>query len=185
MSSCVDLLFVFFLFKQKTAYEMRISDWSSDVCSSDLGAFEQELLPIVGVDAAGRPVMHDADEGVRSDVSLAAMAELKPLREGGMLTAATSSQISDGASGVIVVSEAGLKALSLPPLARIHHMTVLGASPVTRLDAPIPATARALERTGMRIEEGRKSEIKEAVASITGRERCGGGKGGYVQVEAG
>src|SRR3546814_1850988 len=78
------------------------------------GAFEQELLPIVGVDAAGRPVMHDADEGVRSDVSLAAMAELKPLREGGMLTAATSSQISDGASGVIVVSEAGLKALSLP-----------------------------------------------------------------------
>src|SRR3546814_18018200 len=68
-------------------------------------------------------------------------------------TAATSSQISDGASGVIVVSEAGLKALSLPPLARIHHMTVLGASPVTRLDAPIPATARAPERTGMRIED--------------------------------
>src|SRR3546814_16005651 len=66
------------------------------------GAFEQELLPIVGVDAAGRPVMHDADEGVRSDVSLAAMAELKPLLEGGMLPAATSSQISDGASGVIV-----------------------------------------------------------------------------------
>ena len=130
------------------------------------GAFEQELLPIVGVDAAGRPMMHDADEGVRSDVSLAAMAELKPLREGGMLTAATSSQISDGASGVIVVSEAGLKALSLPPLARIHHMTVLGASPVTRLDAPIPATARALERTGMRIEDFDLYEINEAFASI-------------------
>src|SRR3546814_21071441 len=75
------------------------------------GAFELELLPIVGVDAAGRPVMHDADEGVRRDVSLAAMAELKPLREGGMLTADPSSQISEGASGVIVGSEAGLKAL--------------------------------------------------------------------------
>src|SRR3546814_16947185 len=98
------------------------------------GAFEQELLPIVGVDAAGRPVMHDAEEGVRSDVSLAAMAELKPLREGGMLTAATSSQTSDGASGVIVVSEAGLKALSLPPLARLPHITVLGASQAARLE---------------------------------------------------
>src|SRR3546814_14837918 len=61
---------------------------------------------------------------------------------------------------------AGLKALSLPPLARIHHMTVLGASPVTRLDAPIPATARALERTGMRIEDFDLYEINEAFASI-------------------
>src|SRR3546814_11912395 len=101
------------------------------------------------------------------------MAELKPLREGGMLTAATSSQISDGASGVIVVSEAGLKALCLPPLARIHHMTVLGASPVTRLDAPIPATARALERTGMRIEDFDLYEINEAFASRSEERRVG------------
>src|SRR3546814_19115642 len=74
--------------------------------------------------------------------------------------------MGEGASGVIVVSEAGLKALSHPPLARIHHMTVLGASPVTRLDAPIPATARALERTGMRIEDFDLYEINEAFASI-------------------
>lgn len=130
------------------------------------GAFRQELLPIAGVDNAGEPVIHDSDEGVRSDASLASMAELKPLREGGIITAATSSQISDGASGVMVVSKAGLKALGIPPLARIHHMTVVGASPVTRLDAPIPATARALERTGMRIADIDLYEVNEAFASI-------------------
>src|SRR3546814_6998994 len=74
--------------------------------------------------------------------------------------------MGEGASGVIVVSEAGCKGLGLPPLARIHHMTVLGASPVTRLDAPTPATARALERTGMRIEDFDLYEINEAFASI-------------------
>lgn len=130
------------------------------------GAFEKELLPITGVDAMGELVVHDADEGVRRDVSLASMAELKPLREGGVLTAATSSQISDGASGVMVVSEAALKALNLAPLARIHHLTVLGASPIARLDAPIPATARALERTGMTIEDFDLYEVNEAFASI-------------------
>jgi acetyl-CoA C-acetyltransferase len=130
------------------------------------GAFQEELLPILGVDSAGEPVMHDADEGVRPNVSLEGMAELKPLRDGGKLTAATSSQISDGASGVMVVSEAGLKALGVLPLARIHHLTVMGASPVMRLDAPIPATARAFERTGMRIDDFDLYEVNEAFASI-------------------
>src|SRR5690606_38081297 len=101
------------------------------------GAFRAEILPLQGVDKTGKPVIHDSDEGVRTDANLADMAALKPLREGGNLTAATSSQISDGASGVMVVSKAGLKTLGVSPLARIHHMTVLGASPVTRLDAPI------------------------------------------------
>jgi len=130
------------------------------------GAFRNELLPLPGVDKAGETVTHDSDEGVRPDVSMEGMAELKPLREGGALTAATSSQISDGASGVMVVSEAGLKALGINPLARIHHMTVIGASPVTRLDAPIPATVRALERTGMKIGDIDLYEINEAFASI-------------------
>ncbi|MHA4837754.1 acetyl-CoA C-acetyltransferase [Sphingopyxis sp. MSC1_008] len=130
------------------------------------GAFLAEILPLPGVEKSGDPVLHDSDEGIRTDASLADMAALKPLREGGNLTAATSSQISDGASGVMVVSEAGLKRLGVPPLARIHHMTVIGASPVTRLDAPIPATVRALERTGLNIDDIDLYEVNEAFASI-------------------
>lgn len=130
------------------------------------GAFRTEILPLPGVEKSGDPVIHDSDEGIRADANLADMAALKPLREGGNLTAATSSQISDGASGVMVVSEAGLKRLGVPPLARVHHMTVIGASPVTRLDAPIPATVRALERTGLNIGDIDLYEVNEAFASI-------------------
>jgi acetyl-CoA C-acetyltransferase len=130
------------------------------------GAFRAEILPLPGVEKSGDPVLHDRDEGIRANANLADMAALKSLREGGNLTAATSSQISDGASGVMVVSEAGLKRLGAPPLARIHHMTVIGASPVTRLDAPIPATVRALERTGLNIGDIDLYEVNEAFASI-------------------
>lgn len=130
------------------------------------GAFRQEILPLPGLDKAGSAVTHDSDEGVRPEVSLAGMAQLKPLRDGGSLTAATASQISDGASGVMVVSEAGLKMLGVAPLARIHQMTVIGGSPVTRLDAPIPATARALKRAGMTIDDIDLYEVNEAFASI-------------------
>ena len=130
------------------------------------GAFRAEILPLPGVEKCGDPVLHDSDEGIRADANLADMAALKPLREGGNHTAATSSQISDGASGVMVVSEAGLKRLGVPPLARVHHMTVIGASPVTRLDAPIPATVRALERTGLNIGDIDLYEVNEAFASI-------------------
>lgn len=130
------------------------------------GAFKAEILPLSGTDQAGDPVVHDSDEGIRPNVSLEDMARLEPLREGGRITAAASSQISDGASGVAIVSEAALKALGVPPLARIHHMTVIGASPVMRLDAPIPATFRALERTGMKIGDIDLYEVNEAFASI-------------------
>jgi acetyl-CoA C-acetyltransferase len=130
------------------------------------GAFREEILPLTGSDAAGAPIVHERDEGIRDDVSLPRLAELAPLREGGRLTAGTSSQVSDGASGVAVGSEAGLRRIGAPPLARIHHMTVVGASPVTRLDAPIPATFRALERTGMRIGDFGLYEVNEAFASI-------------------
>ena len=130
------------------------------------GAFKAEILPLWGVDKDGGFVMHDSDEGIRPDASVASMAGLMPLREGGLLTAATASQISDGASGVLIVSEAALKALGIAPLARVHHMTVIGASPVTRLDAPIPATERALARTGMKIDDIDLYEVNEAFASI-------------------
>ena len=106
------------------------------------------------------------DEGIRFEASLEAMKAVKLLAEGGSLTAASSSQICDGASGVMVVNEAGLKKLGATPLARIHHMTVLGGDPVIMLEAPIPATQRALEKAGMKIDEIDLYEVNEAFASV-------------------
>jgi acetyl-CoA C-acetyltransferase len=91
---------------------------------------------------------------------------VKLLSEDGRLTAATSSQICDGAAGVMIVNERGLKALGVQPLARIHHMTVIGHDPVIMLEAPIPATQKALERAGMKIDDIDLYEVNEAFASV-------------------
>jgi acetyl-CoA C-acetyltransferase len=91
---------------------------------------------------------------------------VKLLQEGGSLTAATSSQICDGASGVLIVNENGLKTLGVEPLARIHHMTVIGGDPVIMLEAPLPATKRALQKAGMSIDDIDLFEVNEAFASV-------------------
>ena len=88
------------------------------------------------------------------------------LKEGGRITAATASQICDGASGVMVVNERGLKALGLEPMARIHHLTVIGHDPVIMLEAPIPATERALKKAGMGIDDIDLFEVNEAFAPV-------------------
>jgi len=118
------------------------------------------------VRADGAKEMHEVDEGIRFEASLEAMRGVKLLQEGGALTAATSSQICDGASGVMVVSEAGLKTLGVQPLARIHHMTVIGGDPVIMLEAPLPATQRALQKAGMSIDDIDLFEVNEAFASV-------------------
>ena len=100
------------------------------------------------------------------DVSMDGIRGVKLLREGGALTAATSSQICDGASAVMVVNEAGLKNLGLEPLARIHHMTVVGGDPVIMLEAPLPGTQKALKKAGMKIEDIDLYEVNEAFASV-------------------
>jgi len=94
------------------------------------------------------------------------MASLKPLLPDGRLTAAVSSQISDAAAAMLVVSEQGLKSLGLTPRARIHHLSVRGADPIYMLTAPIPATAYALEKTGMSLDDIDLVEINEAFASV-------------------
>ena len=87
-------------------------------------------------------------------------------KEGGVISAANASQICDGATGVLVVSEKGLKMLGVKPLARIHHMTVIGHDPVIMLEAPIPATLRALEKCGLKIDDIDVFEVNEAFASV-------------------
>jgi acetyl-CoA C-acetyltransferase len=105
------------------------------------------------------------DEGPR-EPDLDKIRSLKPLREGGRLTAAMASQISDGASAVLIASEAAVKANGWTPRARVHHMTVRGDDPIFMLSAPIPATTRALEKAGLSIDDIDVVEINEAFASV-------------------
>src|SRR5208282_5869683 len=102
----------------------------------------------------------------RFDASLEGIKGVKLLQENGRLTAASSSQICDGASGVMVVSEAGLKTLGVEPIARIHHMTVVGGDPVIMLEAPLPGTRRALQKAGLSIDDIDLYEVNEAFASV-------------------
>ncbi len=134
--------------------------------ATEAGAFKTEILPLTIALDDGTLQTHEVDEGIRFDSSLEAIKGVKLLMEGGSLTAASSSQICDGASGVMVVNEKGLKALGVKPLARIHHMTVLGGDPVIMLEAPLPATQLALKKAGMKIDEIDLYEVNEAFASI-------------------
>jgi len=121
------------------------------------GRFTREIAPYGEV---------AEDIGPRADTSLEKMAGLKTLQEGGRVTAAVSSQITDGAAALLVVSEAALKAHGLTPRARIHHLSVRGDDPILMLTAPIPATAHALARVGMSIDDIDLVEINEAFASV-------------------
>ena len=124
------------------------------------GYFENEIIP-VQVDGAG----FVTDEGPR-ETSLEKMAGLKTLVEGGRLTAAMASQISDGASAVLLASEQAVKDHGLTPRARIHHISARGADPVFMLTGPIPATEYALRKTGLSIDDIDTVEINEAFAPV-------------------
>lgn len=130
------------------------------------GKFAAEIVPIEVTLPDGATEIHAADEGIRWDASLESIGSVKLLTEDGRLTAATSSQICDGAAGVMIVNERGLKALGATPLARIHSMTVIGHDPVIMLEAPIPATQKALDRAGLKIGDIDLYEVNEAFASV-------------------
>ena len=136
------------------------------IAATQAGAFKNEIVSLKVKDEAGAESDHTVDEGIRFDVSLDGIKGVKLLQEGGAITAATSSQICDGASGVMIVSEKALKELGLTPLARIHHLSVMGHDPVIMLEAPLPATQRALERAGMKIDDIDLFEVNEAFASV-------------------
>ncbi len=121
------------------------------------GRFEREITPYAGI---------SVDEGPRADTSLEKMAGLPTLVEGGVLTAAVASQISDGAAALLIASQAAVDRFDLKPRARIHHMSVRGADPVMMLTAPIPATQHALKRTGLSIADIDSVEINEAFAPV-------------------
>jgi acetyl-CoA C-acetyltransferase len=130
------------------------------------GAFEAEIVPLEVVDAEGKERLHTTDEGIRFDASMEGLGSLKTLKPDGVITAGNASQICDGASGVLVVSEKALKDHGLRPLARIDNLTVTAGDPVIMLMEPIPATRRALERSGRRIEDIDLYEVNEAFAPV-------------------
>ena len=136
------------------------------IAATQAGAFKNEIIGLEITDADGNVSVHTVDEGIRFDASLEGIKGVKLLRENGRLTAASSSQICDGASGVMVVSEKGLKDLGVEPLARIHHLSLLGHDPVIMLEAPIPATERALKKAGMKISDIDLFEVNEAFGSV-------------------
>ncbi|MCX7560613.1 acetyl-CoA C-acetyltransferase [Sulfitobacter sp. F26204] len=125
------------------------------------GAFDKEILPLA-VDGG----LHSVDEGIRADATLESIGSVRLLQEGGVISAANASQICDGAAGVLVVSETALKRYGLTPVARIVNLTVTAGDPVIMLEEPIPATARALERAGMKIDDIDLFEVNEAFAPV-------------------
>ena len=125
------------------------------------GAFAREILPV-----AANEGVHSKDEGIRYDATLESISSVKLLQENGKLSAANASQMCDGASGVLVVSERALHIHGLTPLARIHNLTVTGGDPVIMLEEPIRATRRALQRAGMTIDEIDLYEVNEAFAPV-------------------
>jgi acetyl-CoA C-acetyltransferase len=127
------------------------------IYATDNGYFKREIAPLGEV---------EHDEGPRRDTSKERMQKLKTLREGGRLTAAVSSQISDAGCAMLIASERAVKEHKLEPRARIHHMSVRGADPVWMLTAPIPATAYALKKSGMKRDDIDLVEINEAFASV-------------------
>jgi acetyl-CoA C-acetyltransferase len=137
--------------------EFSLESHARAVNAIDEGRFDRETTPVGGV---------TTDEGPRRDTSLQKMAELKPLREGWELTAATASQISDGAAAVLIASPAAVQRYGFTPRARIHALTVVGADPVFMLTGPIPATEQALARGRLTIDDIDVFEVNEAFAPV-------------------
>jgi acetyl-CoA C-acetyltransferase len=143
--------------KRSQLEEFALESHQRAIRAIDEGRFGREIVPVNGV---------RDDEGPRRDTSLEKMAALPALREGWEITAATSSQISDGAAALLIASEAALKRHGLRPLARIRALAVTGADPVLMLTGPIPATERVLSKAGLGIDDIDVYEVNEAFAPV-------------------
>lgn len=130
------------------------------------GYFKQEVVPVHIKLGDGREDVHVLDEGVRADASIEGMKSLKTLREGGVITAGTASQISDGAAAVMIANAKAIKKYNLPVRAMIHSLAVVGSDPVLMLEGPIPATQKVLEKAGLTIDDIDLYEVNEAFGSV-------------------
>jgi len=150
---------------QLDAYALQSHQRAS--AATQAGRFAAEIVPVAARRAdEDLGEMHTVDEGIRFDASLQGIASVKLIADSGRCTAATASQICDGATAVLVVNERGLKSLGVKPMARVHHMSVMGHDPVIMLEAPLPATQRALQKAGMKVQDIDLFEVNEAFAPV-------------------
>ena len=129
------------------------------------GRFRDEIVP-VEVEIEGEKMTHDVDEGIRFEPDLEAIRGLDPIQEDGTLSAANASQITDGASALLVASEKAVKELGLKPVARVHSMSVVGSDPTMVLEGPIPATEAVLKKAGLSLSDMDLYEVNEAFGSV-------------------
>jgi acetyl-CoA acyltransferase len=144
--------------------EFSLSSHEKAAAAQDEGRFDRQIVPVTLPDGT----VVGADEGVRRGGSVERLAELKAVfkPEGGVITAANSSQISDGAAALLMTTSEKAKQLGLSPIARVHTAVLAGADPVIMLTAPIPATQKALARSGLRLDEIGVFEVNEAFAPV-------------------
>lgn len=135
------------------------------IVATEAGVFKNEIVPVT-IETPEGEEQHTIDEGIRFDATLESISSVKLIQEGGCVTAASASQICDGSSGVLVVSEEFLKTHNLTPLARIHNLTVTAGDPVIMLEEPLFATDKALERAGLGINDIDLYEVNEAFAPV-------------------
>ena len=134
--------------------------------ATESGYFKQEIVPLNVNLEDGNLDIHDVDEGIRFDASLEGMKSLNTLREGGVITAGTASQISDGAAAIMVANEEAVNKYNLPVRAKIQSLAVIGSDPVIMLEGPIPATKKALNKAGLSIDDIDLYEVNEAFGSV-------------------
>ena len=130
------------------------------------GLFKNEVVPLNIKLEDGSSDVHEVDEGIRFDASLESLQGLSPLREGGVITAGTASQISDGAAAIMVANQDAIEKYGLPVRAKIHSLAVVGSDPVMMLEGPIPASLKALEKAGLGIDDIDLYEVNEAFGSV-------------------
>jgi acetyl-CoA C-acetyltransferase len=136
------------------------------IAATKTGAFAAEIIPVPVTLPDGTHSVHEVDEGIRFDASYQSISGVKLLSVGGVISAASASQITDGSSAVMVVSERALNMHHLTPLARIHNFTVTAGDPVIMLEEPLYATEKALKKSGLRLHDIDLFEVNEAFAPI-------------------
>ena len=150
-------------FRREQLDEFSLGSHMKAAAAQDAGAFEAEIAPVTLPDGT----VVAADEGIRRDTTMAALAALKtPFKPDGTVTAGSSSQISDGAAALLVTTSDKARELGLTPLVRVHTAVLAAADPVIMLTAPIPATEKALKRSGLSIGDIGAVEVNEAFAPV-------------------
>lgn len=130
------------------------------------GYFEKEVVAIPIKLEDGSEDLHKIDEGIRFEATLEGLQGLNPLREDGVITAGSASQISDGSAAIMVANEEAVRKHNLPVRAKIHSLAVVGSDPVIMLEGPIPATEKVLDKAGLSIDDIDLYEVNEAFGSV-------------------